>query len=63
MGRSIFNSIQLQNFFYNLMAVLLVGGIIALIVLEFAIEMQEVGLAFFYSFLVLGLFWHLYNIN
>lgn len=61
MVKNIVNSGVLQNLFYNLMAVLVVGGIITMIIFEFAIEMQEVGLAITYIIMVLGMFWHLYN--
>lgn len=61
MVKNIVNSVLLQNLFYNLMAVLFVGGIITMIILEFAIEMQEPGLAIAYSIMVLGVFWYLYN--
>lgn len=61
MVKNILNSVVFEFIFYNLMAVLLVGGILAMIILRFAIELQEIGLAITYCVTVLAVFYYLYN--
>lgn len=45
MVRNVVNSVVLQSLFYNLMAVIFVGSLIAVIIVKVAIGMGEIDLA------------------